>query len=225
MPAHPGFYPLCDQEFPSIIKVFLLNFARIVHEVDLLHDEQSHSTMTLYRGGLSRRIKNGQAQREKLTGKTCNDMIKPTRPPASRKYLFAAIAFVLQASWAGYANYPYGVHIAAQAALLHGFLCAGQTLVSALVMEFFYGCTRILWLKLGLPVFGTLLVLTGLATGLHWLNHTPDVLRTILPLLILGLPYYCLYTFLLWRADQNRHAANYQNPLPQSVPTDAGKSP
>lgn len=124
----------------------------------------------------------------------------------TRKVLFAAVAFVLQGCWALYVNLPFGWHLALQAALLHGAVSAAQTLVSAMVMEFFFSVVRASWLKLLLPVVGTMLVMLLLVGGVHVLNHTPDIPRTILSLLVFGLPYYAFYTGLLWHAA--RRAAN-----------------
>ncbi len=119
----------------------------------------------------------------------------------ARKYLIAAIAFVLQGAWAWYVNQPFGLQPALKAALLHGCLSAAQTLVSAVMMEFFFALARVTWLKLVLPVLGTLLVMVLLMGSLHWINRTPDIARTLLPLLFLGLPYYAIYTGVLWRTS------------------------
>lgn len=128
----------------------------------------------------------------------------------ARKCLFAAIAFVVQGCWALYVNAPFGWPLAVKAAVLHGALSAAQTLVSAVVMEFFFSLARTSWLKLMLPVLGTMLVMLLLVGGVHLLSHTPDIPRTILSLLVFGLPYYAFYTGLLWHAA--RRTAAFREP-------------
>lgn len=128
-------------------------------------------------------------------------MNKSTHQAARRKWLFAGIALLLQGAWAMYSNFPAGWQIAGQAALLHGLFCGAQTLVSAMVMEFFYRLSKHPLLKLALPVAGTALLMIGLVALLHVLNHTPHILQTIVPTIVLGLPYYLFYTLLLWRSD------------------------
>ena len=132
-----------------------------------------------------------------------------------RKFLFAGIAFFLQGGWALYANHRFGMTVAWQVAFLHGGMCTGQTLVSGTLMEWLFGISQQIWVKLALPVFGTTAVIVSLLIGVHCLNHTPDIVRTIAPVLLLAVPYYAFYTILLWRDE--RHSPDEKAPQQSNI--------
>jgi hypothetical protein len=129
-----------------------------------------------------------------------NDTTQPGQAASSanRKALISASAgFVIQGSWAFYANLPFGWHKGLTAALVQGLCSFAMT----------YACTMLIekvlsWLASAAPALrfavaasasvGLILLVQGSA---HWLAGTPAIVKTILPALFIGGGYCVVYSF------------------------------
>ena len=117
-----------------------------------------------------------------------------------RKALFIGLAFVLQGAWAAYVSWSHGPAVWLRAALLHGLLCAGMTLISTSLMESLFALVGNPALGFVCAVLGTALIMLGGAALVHVLNGTPSIAATMAPLIAIGIPFYCSYCLLIWRA-------------------------
>ena len=122
--------------------------------------------------------------------------------PAVRRRLFVGLAFLLQGLWAAYVARHHGGGAMLRSGLLHGGLCAAMTTVSTLLMDFFFNQARSPLIGLLYAVLGTTAVMLSGALAVHLINRTPDIPRTIAPLVILGVPFYILYSTLIYKTKK-----------------------
>lgn len=122
------------------------------------------------------------------------------RTAQGRRRIFVALAFLLQGLWAGYVAWDHGLILSLRAGFLHGLLCAGMTIISTLLMDTLFNLVARPWLGFLLAVTGTCVVMLGGAVVVHLINGTPDILVTITPLILLGVPFYIFYSYLIYRS-------------------------
>lgn len=120
-----------------------------------------------------------------------------------RQWTFVGLAFVLQAGWAFYVAKNESITTASRTSLLHGFLCALMTLISSQIMEWLYGLGKNPHVSIPLAIVGTATIIIGGAAVVHFINGTPQLLKTLMPLIVLGIPYYILYTFIIFKSNRN----------------------
>ena len=119
-----------------------------------------------------------------------------------RSLLLAAGAFVLYGGWAFVANVSHGAGEAVQALVIQGVLSFVSTLTITGAMEWAFG-------RGGDPTQRVLASLAAgsvpmytLTIGLHAALGTPELFRTVAPVLVLGTVYCSVYSLGLLRMSR-----------------------
>ncbi len=121
----------------------------------------------------------------------------------------ALVAAVLYGGWAGIANAGYGVAIALKAAAVQGCSSAFTTLVISSGIEALYLYRRGRPLRrlsaATLPPTASSLV----HVGAHTFMGTPEILRTVLPSVVMGYVFAATYV-----AGLARHEGGHEDSVP-----------
>lgn len=116
------------------------------------------------------------------------------RLPALRSLLMGLGALLLYGSWALVANLEHGPWLASKAALTQGFVSLTITVVITAAMEIAVRQAPRGILQLLAPFAVAELLAVSYTVGLHWLSGTPELLRTVLPVLCVGGVYCLVYS-------------------------------
>jgi hypothetical protein len=125
-------------------------------------------------------------------------MRSTTHTTASRKALISAIAgFVLQGSWALYANFSFGWGKSVPAALVQGVCSFVMTYACTMMIELILAATTRVapTLRFVAASAATISFIVVVQASAHWLTGTPQILKTILPAIIIGGSYCVIYSF------------------------------
>jgi len=120
------------------------------------------------------------------------------RPKTTRKaLLISSIAFVLQGSWAVYANQRFGLEKSLVAGLVQGLCSFAMTFVTTMILEYLLALWRALapGIRLVAVVTVTTLIIALVQSTAHWIAGTPEIAITIAPAVILGGVYCVVYAF------------------------------
>ena len=88
----------------------------------------------------------------------------------------------------------------ASAALAQSMLSMTSTLGLTLLLEWFQGLSRRRPVRLLLSMLGGPLFILGVMSLTHWWAHTPNILKTIVPSLVMGTLFCTVYTWSRERA-------------------------
>ena len=129
-----------------------------------------------------------------------------TTTARGRSLLLAVGAFLLYGSWAFVANVSHGAGDALQAFVTQGVLSFVSTLTITIIMEWaFRRGTRPAG-RFAASVVAGCLPMYVLTIGLHAALGTPELLRTVAPVLALGTAYCVIYSVGLLRISRNHRA-------------------
>lgn len=117
-------------------------------------------------------------------------------------------AAIFYSAWAVYSNWDFGFYIASKAAAVQGATYSLSVLCSASLMETLFKVSsnfvvRFLTSSLG---SGTI-IFFGFLT-FHIINGTPNIFMTMLPPIVIAIPYYILYPLELARREMVNNPEN-----------------
>ena len=124
--------------------------------------------------------------------------------PALRSTIMGLGALLLYGGWAFAANYPHGFGAAIKAAATQGFISMTITVAVTAIMEFVVRRVSSGALQVIAPFAAAEALGVGYTITLHLLTGTPELLRTVLPVLSIGAVYCLTYSLNLAREARAR---------------------
>lgn len=121
-----------------------------------------------------------------------------------RSLASAALAFAVYGPWAFVANLGHGVPRALRAGLTQGTVSFVLTLCLTQLMEFLFALPRSPRLGFALAVAGAVTTSALLNVCAHLLAGTPEIVRTITPVVLLGTVFFVSYGANLLRLSRAR---------------------
>ncbi|HEU4409079.1 MAG TPA: hypothetical protein VFS43_27725 [Polyangiaceae bacterium] len=119
----------------------------------------------------------------------------------------ACVAAVLYGGWAFAANAGHGADRALRSGATQALLSFVQTLAMALLMEALFRLPRRPEVGCALAAAGALAAATTCTVTLHVAVGTPEVARTVTPVLSLGAVFFALYSLNLLRMTRREGGA------------------
>jgi len=106
-------------------------------------------------------------------------------------------AAIVYGSWALYANWDHGLSSAVKASLTQAAMSFFFTAFISSLIEYLFTLSQRLLFRFLLPVFGASALTSSLLVLAHVMVGTPEIVRTILPSIVIGFIYGVGYTILL----------------------------
>jgi hypothetical protein len=116
------------------------------------------------------------------------------RRPLLRSLGLALGAMLLYGSWAYFANRAHGPHLALRAAATQGFVSLTLTFVVTALMEGLHRMGSRRSTQFLFPAVGAILFGAAYSTFMHHFMGTPEMARTILPIVLIGGTYTLSYS-------------------------------
>ncbi len=127
-----------------------------------------------------------------------------------RSVASACLAFVVYAPWAFFANLGHGSARALRAGCTQGVLSFVLTLTLTQLMEALFRIPRTPWRGFGLALAGAVCVSSLLNVSAHAIAGTPEILRTVAPVLVIGTAFFVSYGLNLVRVSRRGEGASHQ---------------
>lgn len=121
------------------------------------------------------------------------------RRPLLRSLSMSTGAMLLYGCWAYVANFSHGGAAAWRAALTQGFVSFSITLVLTTLMEGLHRLSSRPLLRFILPAAGAIILGASYSIGMHLYMGTPELFRTVLPVLLIGGTFSVVYSANLLR--------------------------
>lgn len=115
---------------------------------------------------------------------------------ANRKaLLISCVAFVIQGSWAVYANHEFGWGKSLPAGLVQGLCSSAMTYLSTILIEYilYIASAAASPLRFAAASVSTIVFIAAVQNLAHWLAGTPQIVKTILPAVLIGGIYCIVY--------------------------------
>lgn len=126
----------------------------------------------------------------------------------SRSILFAAIAASFYGIVAYFANNTHGHATAMTAAFTQAAASGLVTFLSVGLMESLFNIPNKAVSKYLLSSAGSGLIILGIFVLFHLVTGTPNLIKTLLPIIVLGTPYISLYPLTLLKKDKKKKFNN-----------------
>ncbi len=122
-----------------------------------------------------------------------------------RSTLFAAIAASFYGTVAYFANNTHGHATALTAAFTQAAASGLVTFLSVALIETLFNIPNKAVFKYLLSAAGSGVIILGIFVLFHRVTGTPNLLETLLPIIVLGTPYISLYPLMLLKKDKNQN--------------------
>ena len=121
-----------------------------------------------------------------------------------RATTLALSAFALYGGWAFFANHEHGIGVALSSAFAQGGMSLAATGVSAVLLERLFRIGGSLPFRAAFAAVGTQVIVVSTMSAIHTLLGTPEILKTLAPVAIIGFFYFTSYALWLARTERQR---------------------
>ena len=119
----------------------------------------------------------------------------------ARVVIVGIITAVFYGTWAFYSNYEFGRTMAIRSAIVQAFSYGIAVCCSASLMEFLFSIGKQVIIKFLLASAGAGGLMLAIFVGIHFVNGTPNMVKTLMLPTLIATPYYILYPLGLTRRE------------------------